>query len=90
MRGKKWSDLHFFYMHRYVTRWYNSETLLWNWTQNGAHSVEGLKVPESYQVIPHSKEEGLNLGRMGGMVKNVTTYALKNLRKNLKMDFHRV
>ena len=71
-------------------RWYNSETLLWNWTQNVTHSVEGLKVPESYQVIPHSKEEGLNLGIMGGMVKNETTYAVKNLRKNLKMDFHRV
>ena len=68
-------------------RWYNSETLLWNWTQTVMDTVEGLNVPGSYQVIPHSIEEGLNLVLMGGMVKNIATYALKNLRKILKMDF---
>ena len=75
---------------RYPNRWYNSETLLWNWTQTVMDTVEGLNVPGSYQVIPHSIEEGLNLVLMGGMVKNIATYALKNLRKILKMDFSRV
>ena len=53
-------------------------------------TVEGLNVPGSYHIIPHSIEEGLNLVLMGGMVKNIATYAIKNLRKILKMDFSRV